>query len=341
MLADALLALTVAAGPGPVDLQKVASGLDQPTSVIAAPNGNLFVTEKAGRIIRVDTSGKKHTWFRVKPSTSGERGLLSMARIDATRFYAAYTDARGALQVSRFVKGGGGERKIIRIKHPRNTNHNGGQLVLHRGLLYISTGDGGGAGDPFRAAADRKDLRGKILRIDPTCGKRTYCIPKANPKSPRREIIASGLRNPWRFSIDRATETLWVGDVGQDAFEEVDRMPINGPVVDFGWSCREARQKYNPDQCGGRAMTKPVLWYGHDEGESVIGGHVYGGEAIPGLQGWYVFGDFVSGRIWAYRDGRRAEIAKADGVTAFGLDTAGELLLTTIGGRVLRVVPAS
>ena len=106
-----------------------------------------------------------------------------MVRIDAKRFYAAYTDAEGALQVSRFTKGGG-ERKILRVKHPKYGNHNGGQLALYKGLLYISTGDGGGSGDPFGAAGDLTDLRGKILRIDPTCAKKTYCIPKSQPQIP-------------------------------------------------------------------------------------------------------------------------------------------------------------
>lgn len=336
MVFDALLALSVAAGPGPVDLTTITSSLNQPTSVITAPNGTMFVTEKAGRIAKVK-NGKVSTWFRVKVvSTDSERGLLSMARINGKRFYAAYTDGKGALQVSRFRKGGG-ERKILRVPHPQNANHNGGQLQLYKGLLYISTGDGGGAGDPFRAAGRLKDLRGKILRIDPTCGTKRYCIPASNPR--RSPVIAYGLRNPWRFSIDDPSGTIWIADVGQDAYEEVDRMRVDGPLVDFGWSCREARSKYNRDNCKGRTITKPLFSYSHasGDGESITGGYVYRGSGIPSLQGWYVFGDFVSGHVWAWRDGTRQKLAKADGLTSFGLTRKGELLLTTIDGRLLRL----
>lgn len=329
-----LLAMALTASP--VDLTTITAHLDQPTSVVSAPNGTMFVTQKAGQIIKVGPDGKTKNWFSIKASTSGERGLLSMARIDSRRFYAAYTDSSGALQVSRFTKGGG-QRKIIRIPHPQYDNHNGGQLVLYKGLLYISTGDGGGAGNPFRSAGKLRDLRGKILRIDPTCAKR-YCIPKTNPrKSP---VIAKGLRNPWRFSVDAATEQLWIGDVGQDAYEEVDRMPINGPLLDFGWSCWEATHKYSASDCAGRKVTKPVIEYSHasGDGESVTGGFVYRGTAIGDLQGWYLYGDFVSGAVWAYKDGQTQRIATADGLTSIGQTPEGEPLLTTIDGTLLRMV---
>jgi glucose/arabinose dehydrogenase len=334
MIAAVLLTMSAVAAPGPVDLTTVTSDLDQPTSVIAAPGGGVLVTQKGGRIVKVSAAGKVTRWFRIPVSTDGERGLLSVAPIDAKRFYAAYTDGAGALQVSRFTKGGG-ERKIIRIKHPRYNNHNGGQVALHEGLLYISTGDGGGSGDPFRAAGNPRDLRGKILRIDPTCGGKKYCIPAGNPR--RSPVIAMGLRNPWRFSIDPTTETLWIGDVGQDAVEEIDRMPLTGPRVDFGWSCWEGPQRYDRTRCAGRTVTAPLLSYGHNQGQSVTGGYVYRGAAIPTLRGWYVFGDFASGRIWAYRDGQRKRLGTAQGVTAFGVDPDGELLLTTIDGRLLRL----
>ncbi|HQR80089.1 MAG TPA: PQQ-dependent sugar dehydrogenase [Actinomycetota bacterium] len=333
MLAAALLALSIAA-PGPVDLTPVVTGLDQPTSVVSAADGTLFVTEKPGRVVKIPRVGKPRTWDRVHVSAEGEGGLLSMVRIDARSFYAAYTDQKGALRVSRFTKGAG-QRRIIRIKHPQYSNHNGGGLALHRGLLYISTGDGGGGGDPFRAAGRLRDLRGKILRIDPTCGQRRYCIPKGNPRN--SPVIAKGLRNPWRFSIDPVTGQLWIGDVGQDRYEEVDRMPLDGPLVDFGWSCREAGAVYNRNACAGRRLTAPILSYGRGAGGSVIGGYVYRGRAIPSLRGWYVFGDFVSGHIWAYRGGQRVRIGQADGVTSFGIDQDGELLLTTIDGGVLRM----
>ncbi len=320
-----------------VTLTTITDALNQPTSVVSAPNATMFVTQKGGEIIKVTPKGRATRWFRIPVSTSGERGLLSMVRLDKKRFYAAYTDGAGALQVSRFTKGGG-ERKILRVPHPTYDNHNGGDLQLHKGLLYISTGDGGGAGDPFRAAGKLSDLRGKILRIDPTCGTQKYCIPKTNPRT--SPVIAYGLRNPWRFSIDPATEQLWIGDVGQSAVEEIDRMAVNGPLVDFGWSCWEATSQYNADDCKGRKIRKPVLEYSHaaGDGESVTGGYVYRGSAIPSLQGAYVFGDFISGRLWAFKDGQRQRIGRADGVTSFGLTPQGELLLTTIDGRLLRLV---
>ncbi len=337
MLAETLLAAAIAASPGPVDLQTVTSNLSAPTSVVPGPKRALLVTEKDGRIVKVKPNGNTSTWFRVRGlSTEGEQGLLSMVRVQGGQFYAAYTDTRGALQVSRFTKGGG-ERKIIRIKHPVNQNHNGGQLALYRGLLYISTGDGGGSGDPFDAARSLQDLRGKILRIDPTCGKRKYCIPASNPKSGDRRIVAVGLRNPWRFSIDAPTGQMWIGDVGQDKFEEVDRMSTDGKRFDFGWSCFEGESRYNADRCAGRDVTKPVLTYGRKLGGSITGGYVYRGSDVPSLQGWYVFGDFISGTVWAYRDGQRQQIGQADGVTSFGLDARGELLLTTIDGSLQRV----
>lgn len=339
MLLHAAIALGLAAGPGQVSLHTIESGLQAPTSVTSAPNGTMFVTEKQGRIVKVRPGGKARNWFSIKVSAQGERGLLSMVRIDSKRFYAAYTDSAGALQVSRFTKGGG-QRKIIRIAHGPYANHNGGQIALHKGLLYISTGDGGGTGDPYRAAEDLKDLRGKILRIDPTCAKKTWCVPASNPRSPSGAVIAYGLRNPWRFSIDPVTDQMWIGDVGQDAYEEVDRMKIDGPLVDFGWSCWEGLHPYRNDRCRGRDVTKPVIEYGHRLGESVTGGLVYRGSAIPSLRGWYIYGDFESGRIWAWRDGRRpVRVGTAPGLTAFGQTRSGEVLLTTIDGKLLKMRP--
>jgi glucose/arabinose dehydrogenase len=150
-------------------------------------------------------------------------------------------------------------------------------------------------------------------------------------------VIAAGLRNPWRFSIDPVRQRIWIGDVGQNAFEEVNRMKVDSPRVDFGWSCREARARYNADACRGRTLRKPVLSYGRGEGQSVTGGLVYRGSRLPALRGWYVFGDFISGDLWAFRSGRQVRLGQADGVTSFGQTNSGEILLTTIDGRVLRI----
>ena len=292
MLAESLLALSL------VDVKPVETGLSAPTSVVAAPNGTLFVTEKEGRIVKIPRKGKATTWYRIRVSSEGEQGLLSMVRINNKRFYAAYTDAKGALQVSRFTKGGG-QRKIIRIPHPQYTNHNGGQLQLSKGLLYISTGDGGGSGDPFGAAERLSDLRGKILRIDPTCGSKRYCIPASNPRA-GSPVIAYGLRNPWRFSIDASTDQIWIGDVGQNEVEEIDRMGVTAPLTDFGWSCWEGRRSYNPDRCAGRDVTAPALTYGRSEGESVTGGSgpSWGGPPRPRGCGGRWPRPCVTGALW-------------------------------------------
>ena len=156
---------------------------------------------------------------------------------------------------------------------------------------------------------------------------------------PHSPVIAYGLRNPWRFSIDPVTDQIWIGDVGQNAVEEVDRMAVDSPLVDFGWSCREGRRSYNPDRCDGRSPTPPSAVLPPRQGaEHHRWLRVPRGCRSPSLRGWYVYGDFGSGRIWAYRDGKSKRIASADGLTSFGLDRRGELLLTTIDGRLLRLV---
>lgn len=316
---------------GPIDLAPVADGLDQPTSVTHL-GSSLLVTEKPGRIVRIRPDGTVRTWAKVDTSADGERGLLSIVPLGPKSYYAAFTAGNGDLRVT--LTTGRVSKPILRVPHREYSNHNGGQLQLHDGLLYISTGDGGGAGDPFDSARRTRDLRGKILRIDPTCGKR-YCIPAANPR--RSPVIARGLRNPWRFSIDPVTDQIWIGDVGQGAYEEIDRMPVAGPLADFGWSCREGPAVFQASRCAGRRLTEPILSYGRDVGQSVTGGYVYRGSDIPRLRGWYVFGDFMTGAVWAYRDGRRIRLATADGLTSFGVDRDGELLVATIDGQIRRL----
>jgi glucose/arabinose dehydrogenase len=249
------------------------------------------------------------------------------------------------------------------------TNHNGGNLVFgpHDGLLYVGfgDGDGGGAGDPWGTIGNGQDLNtvlGKLLRIDvggATSPSVPYRIPPGNPHAgnlpcnsgtgsqPCPEIFAFGFRNPWRWSFDRTDHDLWVGDVGQGAREEVDRVVAGG---NYGWRCLEGTQTYNPD-CGPNAGTSlaPVAEYGRAAGQSITGGYVYRGAAIAGLQGRYVFGDFITGRLWHIAaDQAPTRLMTADEGSASGLaiasfaeDTAGELYIVDYGGTLHRLRAAN
>jgi glucose/arabinose dehydrogenase len=218
-------------------------------------------------------------------------------------------------------------------------------------LLYISTGDGGGTGDPFANAQDRSTLSGKVLRINPFrgCSGRHYCIPPKNPYSApggaRGSIWLYGLRNPWRFSVDSATGDLWIADVGQDKYEEVTRVPYAERAWNLGWSCREGRSVYNASRCSAAATYHdPTIAYPHSRGEAVIGGYVYRGSTYASLlAGLYVFGDFVSGNVWVNGQGTNVRVGNvgANRLTAFGQDGTGELWATTLDGGLYQVVAAA
>jgi glucose/arabinose dehydrogenase len=246
---------------------------------------------------------------------------------------------------------------ILTVKHPNQTNHNGGQLMFGRyGYLYITTGDGGGAGDPYRNAENMRSALAKLLRIDIDhhCGSYNYCNPPTNPwaKSTTvlRDIFDFGLRNPWRASIDRADGSIWIGDVGQDRYEEIDHVSASGGK-DFGWSCREANATYNSDACtiGGKArsMTRPVTYYGHGTNDSngcaVIGGYAYHGPNYPFAAGLYVYADWCSGHIWAL--GRTStggySVARVGQtsvhITGFGEGDKGEIWAVDDAGELFHV----
>lgn len=342
----------------------VHGGFDQPTDVVTAPDGTrrVFVVQKTGQV-RIWSNG------RVQPrpyldvgnriNTSSERGLLSIAfPPDFARHpfvYAYYTRHDGDIVLARFrassakashVAASTG-RVLLRIEHSTYDNHNGGQLQFGPdGYLYMGTGDGGLGGDPFRNGQNRNALLGKILRLDVSrsCGGTPYCIPPGNPfagaKPGRGEIYLLGLRNPWRFSFDRANGDLWIGDVGQDAWEEIDHLGRGAAGANLGWSCWEARHKYNADQC--RAGVKyrfPVIAIPHPKAESITGGYVYRGKALPGLRGTYVFGDYETGKVWTYRPGgsRRLQGQRLPNVSSFGVDHGGALLAVGLGGQLWRL----
>jgi glucose/arabinose dehydrogenase len=352
-----------------VTFHKVVGGLNSPVYVTAAHDGShrLFVVEQAGRV-RVVKSGVIQSTAYLNIASEvlccGEQGLLSIAFHPGFAkhpfVYAAYVRSDGALQVSRFRASSASASSVARstevrlfaAAHPNQTNHNGGQLMFGRGgLLFVTTGDGGGGGDPYGNAERLTSLSGKILRldVDHACGSRHYCIPASNPfphaKSLNKRLVFDwGLRNPWRASVDRSDGTLWIGDVGQSAWEEIDHVGRSGGV-DLGWSCMEGRVVYNSSRCSGRTMRRPVSVYDHSNNrQAVIGGFAYHGPLYPFAHGLYVFADYASGETWAL--GRtsaggypRAHVATfAGNLSGFGEADAGEIYAVDLGGSLWHVI---
>ncbi len=343
--------------------RQVPSGLNAPTHVTSARDGSgrLFVVQQTGQV-RVMKDGQllptPYLDLSSKVSCCGERGLLSIAIDSSKRVYADYTDRNGDTVIARYRAAGdaadaGSEEILLTIPQPYS-NHNGGQLAFgpDDGYLYIGTGDGGSGGDPQNRAQDLTTLLGKILRIDvsPAQG---YAIPPSNPfahaASSRPEIWAYGLRNPWRFSFDRLTGNLFIADVGQGAWEEIDVQPAaSGGGENYGWRLREGTHCYNPSSgCPSAGLTPPVVEYSHSDGCSVTGGFVYRGSLYPRLYGVYLYGDYCSGRIWGLRRRQgqwesRALIKTTYGITTFGEDEAGELYVADgNGGRIYQITDAA
>jgi glucose/arabinose dehydrogenase len=353
-----------------VALQTVLDGFDSPTSVRSAGDGSglLFVTEQRGRVYAVDTATARKTLFLdISPRTtaSGEQGLLGIAFHpgfpENGRFFVTYTaSGDGAITLAEYrldpsdpsIADPLSGRVLLAIPKAY-TNHNGGAVAFGPdGYLYLSTGDGGGAGDPDGNAQDLQSLLGKLLRLD-VDGDGPYAIPPGNPYltdlSARDEIWASGLRNAWRFSFDRLTGDLWIADVGQDVREEVNFVLAGTPGgLNFGWNVFEGTLCFPADvPCALRGHHPPLYEYQTGEGAcSVIGGYVYRGEAIPTLAGRYVFTDFCAGILVALTpqpDGswepRLVGVADAY-ISAFGEDDDGELYaLNHASGTLSRLVP--
>ncbi|MGL5859030.1 MAG: PQQ-dependent sugar dehydrogenase [Angustibacter sp.] len=341
--------------------------LREPVGATAWPvpgTSRLMVHERAGTIRRYDVllgrmlRGDPYVDLRsVVRDTSGEQGLLGLAFDPAFAsgrpyVYVAYVRTDGALQVSRLTAQAPGSwtvsastrRDVLTVPHPTYPNHNGGQLMFGQdGYLYIGTGDGGGGGDPLDNARDRTSLSGKILRIDVTrsCSGQLFCPAPTNPWATsttyRPEIFLYGLRNPWRFSQDRATGTLWIADVGQNEYEEVTTVSPSSSAHDLGWPCREANAVYDPSRCGTAARVAPRLTYSHAVGQSVTGGYVYRGRGYPELAGRYVFADFVSGRVFVTSGSTYRAEATVPRITAFGETLGGELFALTYDGALWRV----
>jgi len=292
-----------------LNLNKVYIGFNEPVYLTNSGDGSgeIFIVEKKGKIISV----KKDTRVtllditdRVR-SRESERGLLSVAfhpnfKTNG-RYFVYYTDLRGNTIVSEFNAGSkdNNEKILLKIQQPYS-NHNGGQLAFGPdGYLYIGTGDGGAAGDPLNNGQNKKSLLGKILRIDVDKGN-PYGIPPDNPflrKEGKNEIWAYGLRNPWRFSFDTSTGDLYIADVGQYKWEEINFQPANSKGgLNYGWRFMEGFNTFNIDKnVNTPSLTIPVMQYGHDDGCSVTGGYVYRGEKYKSIKGTYLFGDFCSG----------------------------------------------
>jgi hypothetical protein len=362
--------------------QRIASGFTQPTYLTAPPNDptRLFVVEQAGRIRLIKNGIVLATPFldiTTSVLSGGERGLLGLAfhpgYATNRRFYVYYTRRPdGAIVVSRYLRSLNNPDRasaetaqtVIVIPHPTFSNHNGGCLQFGPdGFLYFGTGDGGGSGDPNCNAQDGSSLLGKLLRIDVDSGN-PYAVPPSNPfvgvAGFQPEIWAVGLRNPWRFSFDRLTGDLYLGDVGQDTQEEIDFTPAGtGGGENYGWkimegtTCFSSASCTNPLPCNSPLFTDPIWTYNHagTNNCSVTGGYVYRGSRIPGLGGTYFFADFCSSQIWSFRvvggavtsfTNRTAELdppnATINSISSFGQDSTGELYIVDQGGEIFRIM---
>jgi glucose/arabinose dehydrogenase len=361
------LGASSATGATSVVLTPFVSGLDSPVLVTNAHDGSgrLFVVEKTGKIRVIKNGAVLPTAFldiADQISTGSEQGVLGLAFHPKFKtnglFYVDFTLANGDTAINQYrVSSGNADvavkstaRRIITIAHPFD-NHNGGNIVFGPdGYLYIGTGDGGSAGDPGNRAQSVNSLLGKILRINinGTSGAQQYRIPAGNPfvgRTGRDEIWSTGLRNPWRFSFDRVTGDLWIGDVGQNTYEEIDRSTVAGSHagrgLNFGWRQLEGRHCFNPSTgCNRNGKFMPVVEYTHSQGCSVTGGFVYRGTAVPALTRLYVFADYCSGTIWTVPKGGTSPMTKhllmdtSMQISSFGEDEHGELYVVDLGGTI-------
>ena len=353
-----------------IGVEPLAGGLDQPVFVTNAGDGSdrLFVAEQPGRIRVVENGGALPAPFldiTDRVTSGGERGLLGFAFPPGfgparPTVYVHYSGADGATVISEFRLDPNdtgrvdpaSERVILTEPQPYQ-NHNGGWIGFDAtGMLLIALGDGGSGGDPENRASDLGTILGKMLRIDvldPPAGQ-NYGIPADNPYAGRTdarpEILHSGLRNPFRSSVDPATGNLWIGDVGQNAWEEVDTAPALARGLDFGWRRWEGRHCFNPATgCDPEGVTMPVTEYGHGAGCSVIGGVVYHGPAVPALRGAYLFADYCSGTLWAIDAGGEAPqspvtlLETGSAISSISTGEDGEVYLTDLSrGSVLWLV---
>jgi len=357
-------------GPVAVGLQEVAAGLNFPLYLTAPPgDSRLFIVEKGG-LIRIVKDGSllPTPFLDLTPlvSTGGEQGLLGLAFDPAYatdgRFVVHYTDVNGNTTVATYRVSAGdpdqadpSSATVVLTAEQPFANHNGGQILFGPdGMLYIGLGDGGSGGDPGGRGQSLTDLLGDILRVDVGSGT-GYTVPADNPfvgrTDARPEVWSYGLRNPWRFTFDPATGDLYIADVGQNAWEEVDVVTGAegaGRGANFGWNVTEGRHCYASASCDLSLYTLPLVEYSHDNGAcSITGGYVYRGAAIPALQGHYFYADYCQGWVRSFRleNGQAVDahqwptLAPGGAVPSFGQDAAGELYVMNSEGRVFRIVP--
>jgi glucose/arabinose dehydrogenase len=338
----------------PLDLQSPADETDR-----------IFVVEQAG-LVKVFSNNQEVTQSSVfldisnrTDTSGGEMGLLGLSfhpdYASNGFFYVYYTPGPAESVLSRFSVSSTdpdsadplSETILFRIEQPY-TNHNGGQVAFGPdGYLYLATGDGGSGGDPHGNAQNLNSLLGKVLRIDvnQTANGLEYGIPADNPfrdtEGARPEVYAYGLRNPWRISFDAQTGRLWAGDVGQAEVEEIDIIEAGG---NYGWNILEGSRCFGADTCNTDGLIPPVFEYGQSNGDrSVTGGYVYRGDEVPALEGFYVYADFISGRIWTLETGTDSPgntLLQESGlnISSFGTDAQGELYLCSFDGSIYRFV---
>jgi glucose/arabinose dehydrogenase len=362
----------------------VVTDLESPIFMTSPPGDpRLFIVEQGGTIKVVKDGvllGTPFLEIEAAVVSGGEQGLLGLAFHPDypadPRFFIYYTaqsspEGGGAAVIAEYrvsddpdVADAGSEDRLLQISDFAG-NHNGGMLAFGAdGYLYIGTGDGGGGGDnddpqhPNGHGQDETTLLGDMLRID-VSAPGTYAIPSDNPfadspdgpNDPRPEIWAIGLRNPWRFSFDRMTGDLYIGDVGQGSVEEVDFYPAGGaPGANFGWREMEGTSCFDPTDCNRAGKELPISEYNHaNSRSSVTGGYVYRGSCMPDLQGTYVFGDYGSGEIWGFKYTGTPnnsppllhQHSRGDDISSFGEDATGELYFTAHSGTLFRMAPAN
>ncbi len=331
------------------------SGLVRPVDLQPDGSSRLFVIEKVGRIRIIENDQLIEAPFldisNQVGSNGNEQGLLGLAfhpqYAQNGRFFVNYTDNNGDTVLARFqvssdpnIADPNSEAKILAVDQPF-ANHNGGVLAFGPdGYLYAGLGDGGSQGDPFGNAQNTGALLGKILRLDVDAAE-PYTVPADNPFG--NEVWAYGLRNPWRFSFDKLTYDLYIGDVGQNTWEEIDFLPAGSPGgTNFGWNFREGAHDYKGG--GPAGMVEPVAEYSHTEGGcSVTGGYVYRG-SMPEWNGIYLYADYCTGLIWGLIHSgsgwQKQQLFDLDvTITSFGQDASGELYLLSDNGGVFRLVP--
>jgi glucose/arabinose dehydrogenase len=376
-----LFGLPLTIGPGSegpaqpleqVGLELVADGLDTPTGLVSAGDGSgrIFVLEQAGliRVIR-DGALEPHPFLDLSSDVAvgGEQGLLGLAfhpdfRVSG-RLFVNYTDLAGDTVVAEYVAPDGeraeaaSARRLLFIDQPHELHNGGGMAFGPDGYLYIGVGDGGWPGDVIGTGQNTDTLFGTILRIDVDAipADVPYAIPPDNPFADgggRGEIWDYGLRNPWRFSFDPLTGDLFIADVGQVTYEEINRHPAGIPGgLNFGWSIIEGLHCFEADTCNTNGLTWPMLEYGGRRLKTgncaIIGGPVYRGDALPVLDGRLLFGDFCSGRIWTLLVGAEGTVPEEQldtelTITSFGVDEAGMPLVADYAhGAVYRLIPAA